>query len=812
MSRRKDFIDSLIDGASRLHRAAATQTEHQVRGLIKQGADPNLRNWRGETPLHRAAIRNPDLDVSRALIGAGADVNARDDSGATPLHRAVHNASGGRSNLLIETGASLNARDKAGATPLHSVIESRREEMLARLVEAGASLHVRNKDGSTPLHEAVEKGWTEGAKTLLDHGADPNAPDNEGRTPLHLAYAAERQDMVNRLIEAGANLEARDDTGRVPIQHLHGPDGDRGRGEHEQEARANDPGYIRNKEVLPHALRTGPEEYERIQNAVNPADPEGRTPLHRAAVKGSSLGVHRLLQQGADPNVRDNAGWTPLHRAAEAIDGAGAVERLLEEGANPHCAAGPDQQTPLHLAVQSDSPESVNRLLEAAARPGVADSEGRTPLHYAAANGSPEITERLLKAGADPNVRDNQGRTPLDRATDRRDRFDPSSSNDAAVRVLEGAATPQQDNTPDRERPMRRQGKTADEHYKQFADDIITQIERGTAPWQKHWKPGENRMPENFSTGARYQGGNALQLMVKRTQRAYNDNRWGTYKQIKEAGGQVRKGERGTTVLVYKPAERAGGKQASPGDGTEHKLKDPDAEKTTRPMWRRYTVFNVEQADGLALRERSAPAPEWEALKNVEKVIEANGVEIREVNGDRAYYNMHRDEIVLPERSQFKNAEGYYQTVLHEVGHSTGHPDRMNRESLRQGTDAGFGSEAYAREELRAEISAMMSSDRLGVAYEPQHATAYVKGWVAVLKDDPKEIYKAAAEAGRISDYVCEAPERQRAQPIEKARDTPLVTSPAPGRGRPMPSPVVAHQPQPATPVAAKAPEIELNR
>ena len=811
MSRRKDFIDSLVDGASRLHRVAATKTEHQVRDLINQGADPNQRNWRGETPLHRAAIRNPDLDVSRALIGAGADVNAKDESGATPLHRAVPNVSPGRGNLLIEAGADVNAQDKAGATPLHYAAESGREEMIGRLIESGASLNTRDKDGATPLHTAVEKGWSEGTKTLLNHGADPNAPDNEGRTPLHLAYAADRQDMVNQLLEAGTNLEARDAQGRVPIQHLHGPEDDGGRGEHEQEARANDPSHIRNKETLPHELRTSPEKYARIQNAVNPADPEGRTPFDRAAEKGSPLGVHRLLQEGADPNVRDNEKWTPLDRAAASLDGAETVERLLEAGANPHVSNGKDQQTPLHLAVQSDSPESVNHLLEAKASPGVADSEGRTPLHYAAANCSPEITERLLEAGADPSVRDNAGRTPLDVATDRRARLDPSLRNDEAVRLFEKATTPQQDNTPDKGRPMRQKTST-EEYYKQFADDIITQIERGTAPWQKHWAPGENRMPENFSTGARYQGGNALQLMVKRTHRAWNDHRWGTYNQIKEAGGQVRKGERGTTILVYKPPMRADGTEATPGERTEDTRKNPDAERTTRPMWKRYTVFNVEQAEGLELPERTAATPQWEAQQNVEKVIRANGVQIREVNGDRAYYNMARDEIVLPERAQFRNAEGYYQTALHEVGHSTGHPDRMNRESLQQGTKDGYGSVAYAREELRAEISAMMSSDRLGVAYEPQHGTAYVKGWVEVLKDDPKEIHKAAAEAGRISDYVCEAPERARAKAIGEARDAPAATGEEPKRGRAMPAPVAAREVQPAASAPVKAPEIELSR
>ena len=273
------------------------ETEHQVRDLINQGADPNLRNWRGETPLHRAAIRNPDLDVHRALIDAGADVNARDDTGATALHRAAGQPSPGRADLLIEAGADVNARDKGG---------------------------------STPLHEAAGKGADAGAKTLLKHGADPNLPDNTGRTPLHLAYAAERQDMVNRLLEAGANLEARDQEGRAPIQHLATDDG---RGEHEQEQRANDSNEIRNMDNLPHSLRTGPEEYERIQNALNPADSEGRTPLHRAA-------------ENENCSRPEPIPIPPIGRVS------------------------------LHLAVQSDSPETVHYLLEAKADPNAPTKTG----------------------------------------------------------------------------------------------------------------------------------------------------------------------------------------------------------------------------------------------------------------------------------------------------------------------------------------------------------------------------------------------------------------------------------------------------
>ena len=122
---------------------------------------------------------------------------------------------------------------------------------------------------------------------------------------------------------------------------------------------------------------------------------------------------------------------------------------------------------------------------------------------------------------------------------------------------------------------------------------------------------------------------------------------------------------------------------------------------------------------------------------------------VQHVAGDRAYYRMGEDKIVLPERSQFPTANAYYQTALHECGHSTGHPDRMNRESLKEGIEKGFGSPEYAREELRAEISAMMTGERVGVGHDPQRGAAYVENWVAVLEKDPLEIHRAAGDAQR---------------------------------------------------------------
>ena len=172
-----------------------------------------------------------------------------------------------------------------------------------------------------------------------------------------------------------------------------------------------------------------------------------------------------------------------------------------------------------------------------------------------------------------------------------------------------------------------------DDYQREFADEIIRQIERGVAPWQKPWKPGERGSPENFHTGKSYTGGNNIYLAVRGVKKGYGDNRWGTYRQIAEAGGQVRKAERGAKILFFDRQYREAvkdqdGKPVKDGEGKQvYKTLD-----RARPFWRSFTVFNVEQAEGLQLERRDGQAaPEWERHRNAELVIRASDVPVNHV-------------------------------------------------------------------------------------------------------------------------------------------------------------------------------------
>lgn len=320
---------------------------------------------------------------------------------------------------------------------------------------------------------------------------------------------------------------------------------------------------------------------------------------------------------------------------------------------------------------------------------------------------------------------------------------------------------------------MPRSRDSIGDYQRQFADKLIEQIKDGTAPFQKPWKPGERALPENLVTGVRYRGGNSLYLGVAAQDKGYTDNRWATYRQIAAAGGHVRKGEKGTKVLFVSTQKV----QPAKDDRGRPKLTDSgepvyERRETDRPYVRRYTVFNAEQTAGLPARTPVSPEPEWKAHEHAEAIIEASGVDVRHQAGDRACYNVRNDQVVLPEPGQFPSAGTYYQTALHELGHATGHPSRLNRPTLGK----RFGSQDYAREELRAEIAAMMTGEKIGLGHTPRNGADYIAGWVKALEDDPREIYRAASDAEKISRYLIE-PTRERLE--QREAETPQAPSPS---------------------------------
>ncbi len=275
--------------------------------------------------------------------------------------------------------------------------------------------------------------------------------------------------------------------------------------------------------------------------------------------------------------------------------------------------------------------------------------------------------------------------------------------------------------------------------HEAVAEKLIALIEAGTAPWQKPWTPGRSAgiLPINPTTGKRYRGINTLQLMAA----GYSDNRWMTYRQAAAREAQVRKGEHGTTIQYWDFGQPASEKEKEEGASVE---------KKTRPRVFFATVFNAEQIDGLPpVATPSTPKQGWDQIARAEEIIVKSGARIEHRDGDRAYYMPAGDMIVLPTKAQFPSAGDYYGTALHELGHWTGHFTRLDRD-----IGGGFGSVEYAKEELRAEIASMIISSELEIPHDTTRHAAYVKNWLVILKDDPLEIFRAAADAEKIQDYV----------------------------------------------------------
>ena len=280
------------------------------------------------------------------------------------------------------------------------------------------------------------------------------------------------------------------------------------------------------------------------------------------------------------------------------------------------------------------------------------------------------------------------------------------------------------------------------EYRKAVTERLIGMLESGTAPWQKPWDAGIAAMnrPHNFN-GRPYHGVNALMLWCTAIDKGYEDPRWLTFKQVNKLGGHVNKGEKAQIVEYWQWEKEV----ENPETGEKEKV------PLEHPKVYRAAVFNADQCTGLPKLRRQAQ--KWSPVERAENIIAANGVPVTHNTDGSAFYSPGGDFICLPPRESFATVDAYYSTLLHEVGHSTGHPTRLNREFGGQ-----FGSEGYAREELRAELASTFLCGELGIATtgsDEQHA-AYVKSWVSALKNDYNEIFRAAADAEKICKYLYE--------------------------------------------------------
>ena len=285
------------------------------------------------------------------------------------------------------------------------------------------------------------------------------------------------------------------------------------------------------------------------------------------------------------------------------------------------------------------------------------------------------------------------------------------------------------------------------EMYGQVAEGLISLMESGVAPWSKPWivrGADDPWLPHNGFSGRRYNGFNSLYLSLLMRANSWDDPRFYTWKNVDAAGGKVCEGEeKKFTVVVYNKRV------------TKQDESDPDKVSAFYLM-KYYRVYNACQVSGLPEFDSFVPDDSFihdDSFPVAEGVVseyeDASSVRIG-FGGDRAFYQPSMDVIQMPEREQFSSLAAFYQTLFHEVIHSTGHSSRQDR----LGERSGFGSDEYAKEELVAEFGAAFLCANTDVPLAEDASAAYLKSWAARCKDDPGMLVTAVNAAQRAADFV----------------------------------------------------------
>jgi len=278
--------------------------------------------------------------------------------------------------------------------------------------------------------------------------------------------------------------------------------------------------------------------------------------------------------------------------------------------------------------------------------------------------------------------------------------------------------------------------------YESITQRIIEKLEAGIIPWNKPWATygGQPTLCRNLLSQKPYRGINALLTNVA----GYSSPFWMTYKQAASIGGHVNAGEKSTPIVFYKFGK--------------DEEREPDGETTTKTwaMCRLYHVFNLEQCTipGLKVDDTPAQGKTFDPIPRCEEILSKClcKPEVKH-GGDRAFYSPSLDYIGMPKPESFDNPESYYSTLFHELTHSTGHKNRLNRDGIT--TMHFFGDSVYSKEELVAEMGAAFLSGHAGIeAKTLKNSTAYLQSWIRVLKGDSKLVITAASAAQKAADLI----------------------------------------------------------
>ncbi|PRD43043.1 antirestriction protein ArdC [Phyllobacterium phragmitis] len=280
--------------------------------------------------------------------------------------------------------------------------------------------------------------------------------------------------------------------------------------------------------------------------------------------------------------------------------------------------------------------------------------------------------------------------------------------------------------------------------YDDITNKIIAELEAGRVPWVQPWGTAAAKaplgLPQNAATSRNYSGINVLILWGAVIQHGFPSQGWLTFRQALSLGGNVRKGERGTTV-VY--ADRF-----TPED-EKKRARETGEEPQAIPFLKRFTVFNLSQCENMPeeMVAVAPPPPPGQIEPKVEALIKATGIDFR-IGGNKAFYVPSLDYVQVPPPAAFFEPINWHRTALHEISHASGHHSRLNRDLT-----GSFGSKPYFFEECIAEISSAFCCAAMGIVPTVRHSD-YIGAWIDTMREDSRVIFRAASQASKAADWI----------------------------------------------------------